>query len=91
MINSAIDSIIRNDEIFFTNTQSKQGRKIYFNLTWDPNYTQEQKEKKKKNPAELESRNATQGVSKEHVIVNIFLNVSNKVSWATLSLKKNLL
>ena len=48
MINSAIDSIIRNDEIFFTNTQSKQGRKIYFNLTWDPNYTQEQKKKKKK-------------------------------------------
>lgn len=47
--------------------------------------------KEKPKPAELESRNATQGVSKEHAIVNIFLNVSNKVSWATLSLKKNLL
>ena len=49
------------------------------------------KEKKKKKLVELESRIATQGIPKEHVIVNIFLNVSNKFSWATLSLKKNLL
>ena len=44
-----------------------------------------------KETAELDSRNATQGISKEHVIVNILLNVSNKVSWASLSLKRNLL
>lgn len=43
MINSAIDSSIRNDGAFFAKAQSKQGRKIYFSLTWDPNCTQEQK------------------------------------------------
>lgn len=31
-----------------------------------------------KETAELDSRNATQGISKKHVIVNILLNVSNR-------------
>lgn len=45
MINSAIDSSIRNGGFFFffTKIQSKQGRKIYFILTQDPNCAQEQK------------------------------------------------
>lgn len=90
MINSAIDSIIRN-EIFFSlkHIASKEGK--FISILHEIQIVPRNKRKKKTKLVELESRIATQGIPKEHVIVNIFLNVSNKFSWATLSLKKNLL
>lgn len=83
MTNSAIDSSIRNDGcflfLFLFSLKHRGGKGGKFISFWHETKIVP----RNKRTADLNSRNATQGISKEHGIVSILLNVSNwKLGWS---------